>query len=286
MNSVCIKTNNNKILNYLLNDFYEINLDNTFISQKKFKFYENLIIHSSSPSVLFYNKVSNILTKSIINFFEKDIIKRLIDLNFFYFDTFEKKQILFNSVLLLKDSPEFNKKYDLVNNSVYTSLLENHNFYINGFVNFRITSYVKFLSEQVDIAVSKFLIDKEYTEFVSLLKLYINSESSKSNIEHLNLIYNNKNSIIVDNDKNIISTNNITKSKFISDISFSSNDFALNTLLNLLPKGITIHLIDNNQDEFINTLKIIFEDRIVLCNDCDICNFYRNHCDNYNYLNH
>lgn len=286
MNSVCIKTNNNKILNYLLNDFYEINLDNTLISQKKFKFYENLIIHSSSPSVLFYNKVSNILTKSIINFFEKDIIKRLIDLNFFYFDTFEKKQILFNSVLLLKDSPEFNKKYDLVNNSVYTSLLENHNFYINGFVNFRITSYVKFLSEQVDIAVSKFLIDKEYTEFVSLLKLYINSESSKSNIEHLNLIYNKKNSIIVDNDKNIISTNNITKSKFISDISFSSNDFALNTLLNLLPKGITIHLIDNNQDEFINTLKIIFEDRIVLCNDCDICNFYRNHCDNYNYLNH
>lgn len=286
MNSVCIKTNNNKILEYLLNDFYKINLDDTFLTQKKFKFYENIIIHSNSPSSIFYNKVSNILTRGIINLFEKDIIKRLLDLNYFYFDTFEKNQILFNTMLLLKDGSETNKRYDLINNSVYAGLLNNHNFYINGFINFRLSDYVKFLSEQVDIAVNKFLIDKEYTEFVSLLKLYINSESSKSNIEHLNLIYNKKNSIIVDNNKNIISTNNITKSKFISDISFSSNDFALNTLLNLLPKKITIHLIDNNQDEFINTLKIIFEDRIILCNDCDICNFYRNHCDNYNYLNH
>ena len=31
MNSVCIKTNNNKILEYLLNDFYKINLDELFI---------------------------------------------------------------------------------------------------------------------------------------------------------------------------------------------------------------------------------------------------------------
>ena len=90
MNSVCIKTNNNKILEYLLNDFYKINLDDTFLTQKKFKFYENIIIHSNSPSSIFYNKVSNILTRGIINLFEKDIIKRLLDLNYFYFDTFEK----------------------------------------------------------------------------------------------------------------------------------------------------------------------------------------------------
>ena len=84
MNSVCIKTNNNKILEYLLNDFYKINLDDTFLTQKKFKFYENIIIHSNSPSSIFYNKVSNILTRGIINLFEKDIIKRLLDLNYFY----------------------------------------------------------------------------------------------------------------------------------------------------------------------------------------------------------
>ena len=68
------------------------------------------------------------------------------------------------------------------------------------------------------------------------------------------------------------------KSKFkrvISDITFSSNDLALNTLLNLLPHKITIHLVDGFQDEFIETLKLIFQDKITICEDCDICNMYR-----------
>ena len=39
--------------------------------------------------------------------------------------------------------------------------------------------------------------------------------------------------------------------KYLSDISFSSNDIALNSLLNLLPKKIYIHLVDNKIDEFI-----------------------------------
>ena len=120
------------------------------------------------------------------------------------------------------------------------------------------------------------LIDKEYIEFVNILRLYINSESSSSNLEHLHLIYKNKDSIIIDDNKNIVSCNdNITKAKYISDITFSSNDLALNTLLNLLPHKITIHLVDGFQDEFIETLKLIFQDKITICEDCDICNMYR-----------
>lgn len=278
MKSICIKTNNSKILNYLLDELYNINLDNTFITQKKFKYFENIIIHCNNSSYsIFNNKLSNILTKTIINFFENCLIRSLINLNYFYFDIFEKNQIFLNSLILSKDIINIDKKYDLINNSIYEYLLENHNFYLNGFVNFRLPNYISFLNEQVDTAVNKFLIDKEYSEFVNLLKLYINSESPKSNTNHLHLIYNNKNSIIIDDSKNIVACNNISKSKYVSGISFSSNDYALNTLLNLLPQKITIHLVDDNCDEFISTLKIIFENKICLCNDCDICNFYRNH---------
>ena len=57
----------------------------------------------------------------------------------------------------------------------------------------------------------------------------------------------------------------------------SSNDYILNTLLTLLPKNIFIHLIDNYKDEFINTLELIFEKRIHICTNCDICEFYKSH---------
>ena len=58
-------------------------------------------------------------------------------------------------------------------------------------------------------------------------------------------------------------------------IVLSSNDYALNTLLTLLPEKIYIHVIDNVQDEFINTIKLIFDNRVYICNDCNLCKIYR-----------
>ena len=69
--------------------------------------------------------------------------------------------------------------------------------------------------------------------------------------------------------------NNFINSKYISDISFSSNDFALNSLLTLLPQKLYIHLIDK-EDDFISMLKLIFNDRVFICSDCDLCNIYKN----------
>ena len=94
--------------------------------------------------------------------------------------------------------------------------------------------------------------------------------------ETVHLIYSSSESILLDTNQNlIIGTDDIFKAKYLSDISFSSNDYALNTLLNLLPKKIYIHLADNQIDEFINTIKLIFENRVHLCTRCNICESYK-----------
>ena len=69
---------------------------------------------------------------------------------------------------------------------------------------------------------------------------------------------------------------NALNAKYLSDVSFSNNDYILNTLLNLLPKKIYLHLVSplSNLD-FINTLQLIFENRIEFCQDCSICNLYK-----------
>ena len=83
--------------------------------------------------------------------------------------------------------------------------------------------------------------------------------------------------VILNDKKQIINiSDNMVKAKYLSDISFSSNDYMLNSLLTLLPRKIYIHLIDNCIDEFINTLNLIFEKRISICTNCNICNFYKN----------
>ena len=45
--------------------------------------------------------------------------------------------------------------------------------FYNSYTNFKLNKYTNFLNNQIDIAVNKFLIDKEYLEFVNILKLYI-----------------------------------------------------------------------------------------------------------------
>ena len=66
--------------------------------------------------------------------------------------------------------------------------------------------------------------------------------------------------------------------KYFSDITFSDNDFILNTLLNILPQKIYLHLvsISPNNFDFINTIKLVFENKITICQDCNICNLYKN----------
>ena len=277
MKSLCIKTNNLEIIAYLHKSFENINLENTYISIKKFNHFYNIIIHNKGNDYTkFNNYISNSITKAIIEYCEQQIIYNNISLNYFYFNSYEKKKILENTINLLEEEKNSKLRYDYINNEIFKNLLSTHSIYLQGIINFKLNNYIDFLNTQIDIAVNKFLIDKEYLEFVNILKLYIKSEAENSKTEHVHLIYKDKISIITDDNQNIISYNdNLRKAKYISDVSFSSNDLALNTLLNLIPKSITIHLVDNYLDEFIHTLKLIFGEKVKICEDCDICAVYK-----------
>lgn len=45
MKSMCIKSNNQYVIDYLLKDFSNIDLDGIYLSNNTFKIYDNVIIH-------------------------------------------------------------------------------------------------------------------------------------------------------------------------------------------------------------------------------------------------
>ena len=205
----------------------------------------------------------------IIKFYQEKIIRRIINSNYFYFDDFERN-------IIYEDCKEFfnrEEAEEILFEQIKKYLKEKRNIVLDGIVNFRIDEYIKYLDNIVDMAVNKYIIEKEYKEFISLLKLYVNTTEYKTDIIHL--IYIHGESILLDKDKKIVQIEgNLSNTKYLSDISFSSNDIALNTLLSILPKKIEIHIIDV-EDEFINTLKLIFENRVSICQDCNICRTYK-----------
>lgn len=272
MKSFCFKTNNTQVLNYLLNRIQEIDFENLIYSQNQFKIYKNITIHyRGNNNNKFYNFLTELIGEVVIEFYEEKILKQLINYNYFYFDEYEKNKILENCIQLIE--PEMYNTKLLDNKNIKEYVKENKAMILDGFVYFRLRAYLEYLDEVVDSGVNQFVIEKEYREFISLLRVYVESKVPEYNLLHL--IYINGESILLDEKRNIVSVSeNIYNAKYLSDISFSSNDFALNTLLCLLPRRIEIHLIDD-EDEFINTLMLIFEGRVTICKDCDICKTYK-----------
>lgn len=278
MKSICIKTNNENLLDYLLNELDYIEVKPVAISKNKFKNYKNIIIHySGNNNKKFVHQVSCILSCLVIDELEESFLKMILLKNYFYFNSAEIKHILELCYEIFSDdfNTYFDKKYNLLIEKFENYLMVNKSIILTGFINFRIKNYMAILENVVDEAVNNFVIEKEYLEFISLLKMYVNSQNSNCDVVHL--IYNDSICILLDKNKNQINiSDDIFKAKYLSDISFSSNDYALNTLLTLIPKKIYVHLIDNCIDEFIHTISLIFENRVEVCTDCNICKIYKN----------
>lgn len=280
MKSVCIKTNNQKSIDYLLKELEVFPLENIYYSCKKFSKYINVIVHyDEKQKNAFLKNISKLLTNLVIQLYESDIIQNIIQNEYFYFNIAERNIILNSTIKNLSNTEERvisrEEIEDLIYNDFYEFLTEQHAITLHGFIAFRLKDYLAVLENQIDKSVNSFIVEREYSEFVTLLKLYINSEDSAIDVIHL--IYNNSKAILLDENKNLIPIQEIFNAKYLSDITFSANDYVFNTLLSLLPKKLYIHLIDNNVDEFISTLKLIFEDRISFCTDCSICRIYQSH---------
>lgn len=269
MKSLCIKTNNSNSIDYLLNELEHINIDNVFFVCKEFKSYNNIIIHYKGlDEELFFNEIATLLSYLVIDNFEEDFIKHIILKEYFYFDKYEIKKVMDICFEILYESDEFSfdNRYLILFNNFYNYITSNKRLFLLGFISFRLKEYLDFLETVVNTAVNKFIVEREYVEFISLLKLYIRSNSTNNKVVHL--IYTESEIALFDENSNLIDITSFQlNSKYLSDISFSSNDYILNALLSILPSKIIIHLGNNKIDEFINTLMLIFENKVSFCKE-------------------
>lgn len=275
--SFCIKSNNKEVLNYLLGSFKGSSPDNFYLSKCKFKVYNNIILHyTGNDETVFYTYISSLIQHAILRFYEPKLIRNSINFDYFYFTESEKEEIFdITQELLAENSSLTSSRLNVLYHLCHKYVETNKSMILDGFINFRLKEYTSILNDIISEAASSFTVQKEYDEFIELLTAYVNS--NKSNAKEVHLVYFNDDSLLLDEHKNIINIDkNISTAKYLSDISFSSNDYCLNTLLNILPKKIFIHLLNvSDDDEFLDTLCAIFGKRIIICLDSEICSFYK-----------
>ena len=179
-------------------------------------------------------------------------------------------EVLFDSDLKINISPQKRKIGYMFQNY---ALFDHMNVYQNIAAPLKAHHEDKqVIKEKVQQIMKDFQIDDLQKRYPRQL-----SGGQKQRVALARLLVYDTNLVLLDEHLEIIDVDkNALKAKYLSDVSFSDNDYVLNTLLNLLPQEIHLHLVSPSANlDFINTLQLIFENRIKICTECNICNLYK-----------
>jgi putative sporulation protein YtxC len=224
--------------------------------------------------------VSNALADYIIRCYEEKLIKRIVNSNYCYFSKVERKDILKEALNIVKneDKSFLNTLLQIRRrNIIVKSLMEyfesSNTIILDGFINFRLKDYLKDLEEIVEKAVDNFLMEKEYREFIRLLKYFVDIQEPK--YENIHIIATNHGTYTLLDDRREEITNECIK-EYLNEISESEinyDDLLVSSLITLAPKKITIHNISCFKNkELLETIHNIFYNNVCICRSCSICN--------------
>lgn len=291
MLSIGVNEYTNDSINYLVNE-----LNN--LEQKKFKIKTTLVDSPQSKVIIcklienriisaltdrkfnaFKQYASFILSDYIIRFYEKKLLSRIINMNYCYFNRSEKRQILDLTSSLLKpvgDETKLSiyttKRKNLIIKKLLEYLENNNEIILDGFINFRAREYTRELEEVVDKAVDAFLMEREYQEFIKLLRYFVDIQVPKLESVHILSGYDSK-YVIRDHLQNDI-TNECIK-EFLNEVpdeSINYDDLLVSSLITIAPLRIYIHCANQiTNKELLNTIKSVFLNRVIICNGCSIC---------------
>ncbi len=245
--------------------------EDKILNKKPIQAYDALRVH-----------VSNALADYIIRQYEEKLITRIINTNYCYFNSKEKKDILSLAVKIIKndDKDFFNTLFKIRRRNVIVRKLfeyfeRSNNLILDGFVNFRLKEYIKDLEEIVEKAVDDFLMDREYKEFIRLLRYFVDIQEPKFDIIHVMTDYDDKYILL---DESLREITNECIQEFVNEISegeVNHDDLLVSSLITMAPKKIIIHSIGKFKNkELLETIKNVFTGKIIVCNGCETCMAY------------
>ena len=221
--------------------------------------------------------VSNILYKIVIeNYRQKEMFEFLID-NYFFLkqnEILEVEEKIIN-VLSLNEKVDDEKSIYCLNivNSIIEKIREciseKQEINIDGFITFRMRKLREDIEKIIDKVVEKYMVDKEYEEFVKLLKYFVDIQECK--IDEINIYIDERDNYIVKDGfgKDLYKDFLVQLAGNASDLNINIEDILISGLITSSPRKITIYGTNNcTNKEFINTINNVFGDKVKSYEQC------------------
>jgi putative sporulation protein YtxC len=219
------------------------------------------------------SSVSKLLADWIINYEERRIVNKIVSTNYFYFNQDERDTVEAIAWRTLADS---SARYKLVLARIIEYLDDHYELVLEGFLRFRLKDYQLQLLKLIDNVVDDFMMEFEYKEFVRLLRYFVDMQEPRAEEAHV-VIKENNMFTLFDAQGKTISNQYLEDMLLQNDIvdtpdNLNYEDLLISTLIMLAPRNIMVHSSNKLRDqELVDTVKNVFEDRVIVCKGCEMC---------------
>lgn len=168
------------------------------------------------------------------------------------------------------DPPLQSTRKSEIARKVYVYLAEHQRMDVQGFLQFRLPAYRSDLKETVDYAMDEYVSNRQYQEFISLLKYFVYFQEAKIPEVHLIHCGGNKYMMLDHRLRPIELSRSEEMVIETIDKELNYEDMIVSTLISASPNHVTIHTREPDTLS-IRTIRQIFEGRTTLCMDCSCC---------------
>lgn len=200
------------------------------------------------------------------------LVEEIIQDEYFYFGAEERNKILRDAMAIMwGGNPAAcsetirNRWRERVWKRIMDHLKTSDEMNLNGFIRFRLKDFRYELEKAVDRAVDDLLIEKEYGEFIRLLRYFVEIQEPK--VDEIHVVVGEDNRyVLLDSSLRIINNDLLEDlAREISDKEISHDDLLISSLITIAPRKITIHESERIKNkELLNTINNVFSGKVSL----------------------
>ncbi|WP_400164302.1 sporulation protein YtxC [Brevibacillus sp. TJ4] len=151
---------------------------------------------------------------------------------------------------------------------------------LSGFVRFRLQEHWQELYESIETAIDDYLEDKQYHEFVELLRYFISVQDIKQEVVHV-VPSVDKPFHLYDKKGNRLWLEQLDAVLSLEEQKYRDEDYLVSALVTLAPKSIVLHMA-SDKPALVPMIRSIFDNRLTTCHSCQLCRAGRRLLDAHN----
>lgn len=219
--------------------------------------------------------VANVIADLILNVVTKEMLNRIIRQEYTFFSPQERASILAEALSILNLREQVNGipyriyRRNQILAKVLRHLEEYNQLILEGFLRFQLKDYYEELKDAAERAVDRFMLQREYDEFIRLLRYFVDIQPPR--IEEVNVLVKGGGMFsLLDEEGQPVEHEQLRA--VLTDMGpeeIDYEDLLLSALITISPARVILHVIERLEVQ--ETIERVFGDRVVICPGCPIC---------------